>query len=69
MARKVGSEARTRYAVPVGAMARQVEERKDQKIRRKVRNYGGKGEGWGVLLHDPWEVGNEALSIDRGHRC
>ena len=49
MARKVESEARTRYAVSVGAIAEQVEERKDQKMRGKVRSNGGKGARWRVL--------------------
>ena len=38
MTRKMESEGRTRYVVSVGAMARQEEKRKDQKMRGKVRN-------------------------------
>ena len=48
MTGKVEPKARYRYVVSVGAMARQVEERKDQKISGKVRNSRGKRERWWV---------------------
>ena len=43
MTGKVELKARTRYAVSAGVMARQVEERKDQKIRGRARIGRGKG--------------------------
>ena len=46
--RKVEPKARNRYTVSVRTMARQVEERKDQKMRENMRSSREKGERWGV---------------------
>ena len=43
MTRKVEPKARTRYTAFIGAMAGHIKERKDQKIRRKVRSSRGEG--------------------------